>query len=167
MDRVLRWLLCAALYAVFAAVIGYLSFWPRYQYASPDRAVVKLSVSHATQRVLPCVRLSPEQVAALPPNMRRQESCERERLPLVIELDVDAESMLRVVASPSGLWRDGPASIYERIELMPGTRTVAVRMRDSARETGWDYTHRGEITLVAGRYTTITFAPENGGFEIR
>ncbi len=167
MVRALRWLLCGALYAAFAGLIGYLSFWPRYQYASPDLAAVKLSVSHATQRVVPCVRLTPEQVAELPPNMRRHETCERRRLPLVIDLDVDGEPMLRVVASPSGLWGDGPASVYERFELAPGTRTFTVRMRDSARKTGWDYTHREEITLAAGRYTTISFAPQNGGFEIR
>lgn len=167
MSRVMRAALQALFYAAFVATVGYLSFWPRYHYASPDMAVVKVSVSHATERVVPCVRLTPEQIAELAPNMRRQLSCERQRLPLVIEIDVDGETALHVAAPPSGLWGDGPASIYQRLDLAPGVHTLHVRLRDSARDSGWDYTHAEDVALVAGRYTTITFRAENGGFDIR
>jgi hypothetical protein len=163
----MRYVVQVLTYAGFAVVIGYLSFWPQYQYAAPDRAAVKLSLSHATERVVPCVKLSPQEVAKLAPNMRRTQSCERQRLPLVLQLDVDDEIAYELQATPSGIWEDGPASVYERFELEPGKHSITVRMRDSARESGWDYTHTETVDLKAGRYMTITFRAENGGFKFR
>ena len=160
-------MLQALFYAAFAAVVGYLSFWPRYHYASADLATVKLSLSHATERVVPCVQLTPQEIAELPPNMRTQQSCERQRLPLILQLDVDGDTVLHVEAVPSGLWNDGPASVYERFDLAPGAHTITLRMRDSSRQDSWDYTHSENVVLEAGRYTTITFKAENGGFRIR
>jgi hypothetical protein len=163
----MRYVVQVLTYAGFAVVIGYLSFWPQYQYAAPDRAAVKLSLSHATERVVPCVKLSPQEVAKLAPNMRRTQSCERQRLPLVLQLDVDDEIAYELQATPSGIWEDGPASVYERFELEPGKHSITVRMRDSARGSGWDYTHTETVDLKAGRYMTITFRAENGGFKFR
>lgn len=154
-------------FALFAAVIGYFSVAPAYQYAPSDVAIVKLAFSHATNRVAPCVRLSPKEIAALAPNMRRTESCERARLPLTVELDIDGDLALSTQASASGLWGDGPASVYEKLALPPGDYMVSVRMRDSARADGWDYTQEEKVSLLAGRYLTITFKAENGGFRIR
>jgi hypothetical protein len=167
MINAMRYLLQLIAYAAFAVVVGYLSFWPRYHYASPELATVKLSLSHATERVVPCVTLSPEEVAKLAPNMRRTLSCERQRLPLILQLSVDGEITFEYEALPSGLWEDGPASIYERFDLGAGTHTITVKMRDSARDDGWDYTHSEDVTLVAGRYMTITFRAENGGFAFQ
>lgn len=167
MSSLFRYAVQVLAYAGFAAIIGYLSFWPQYQYAVPDRAAVKLSLSHATDRVVPCVELTPEEVAELAPNMRRTQSCERQRLPLVLQLDVDGERAYELVAAPSGLWEDGPASVYERFELEPGPHSMTVRMRDTARQNGWDYTHTEDVVLEAGRYLTITFKAESGGFDFR
>ncbi len=167
MINVLRYLLQVIAYAVFAIVVGYLSFWPRYQYASADVATIKLSLSHATERVVPCVELTPQQVAELAPNMQRTQSCERQRLPLILQLSIDGEITFEHEALPSGLWEDGPASIYQRFDLEPGAHTIMVHLRDTAREDGWDYTHTEDVTLIAGRYMTITFKAENGGFAFR
>ena len=166
-NSLLRYVVQVLAYIVFAAIVGYLSFWPQYQYAAPDKAAVKLSLSHATERVVPCVELTPKEVAELPPNMRRTQSCERQRLPLVLQLDVDGERTYELVAAPSGLWEDGPASVYERFDLEPGSHSMTVRLRDTARQSGWDYTHTEDVILEAGRYLTITFKAENGGFEFR
>jgi hypothetical protein len=163
----LRYLIQAAAYAAFAFVVGYLSFWPRYDYASSEVAIVKLSLSHATERVAPCVQLTPQEIAELAPNMRRTQSCERQRLPLLLQLDVDGKTEFELHSAPTGLWEDGPASVYERFELPPGTHTITMRMRDSARVNTWDYTHSEDVVLEAGRYLTITFRAENGGFRIR
>jgi hypothetical protein len=166
-TRYLRFLLQVLFYTAFAVAVGYFSFWPTYQYAAPEIATVKLSLSHATERVVPCVTLTPQEVAELPPNMRRTQSCERQRLPLALELDVDGEQAYQLVAAPSGLWEDGPASVYERFDLEPGPHTITVRMRETARDSGWDYTHTEDVLLRAGHYLTITFRAENGGFEFR
>ena len=167
MGNAMRYLLQATAYVAFALIIGYLSFWPRYHYASPEMAAVKLSLSHATERVTACVKLTPQQIADLAPNMRRAEACERKRLPLLLELEVDGEVAKTLQAAPSGLWEDGPAAVYERFNLAPGAHTISVRLRDSARTDGWDYTHTEDVVLQAGRYLTITFKAENGGFRIR
>lgn len=167
MRSALRYMIQAAAYTAFAFIVGYLSFWPRYEYASPEIATVKLSLSHATERVAPCVQLTPQQIAELAPNMRRSQTCERQRVPLLLQLDVDGELAFELQAAPTGLWEDGNATVYERFELPPGAHTITVRMRDSARVDTWDYTHTEAVVLEAGRYLTITFRPENGGFRIR
>ena len=167
MRNVARAALQIALYAGFAYVVGYLSFWPRYHYASPDMAAVKVSLSHATNHVEPCVKLTPQQIAELAPNMRRSVLCERQRLPLIFELDVDGNTALRIEALPSGLWGDGLSSVYERFDLPPGEHHIDTRIRDTARTDGWDYVYEEDVTYAAGRYRTITFKPEKGGFSIR
>jgi len=65
------------------------------------------------------------------------------------------------------LWEDGPASVYERIEVAPGKHRLDMRLRDSARTDGWDYTGSEMVVAEAGRYLTITFRPETGGFKTR
>ncbi|NIL94956.1 MAG: hypothetical protein GTO71_11090 [Woeseiaceae bacterium] len=167
MVKLLRILSQVIAYGAFAFIVGYLSFWPRYHYSAPEFATVKLSLSHATERIVPCVQLTPEEIARLAPNMRRAQTCERRRVPLALQLDVNGEPVLDLQASPSGLWEDGPASVYERFDLPAGAHTITVRMRDSAREEIWDYTLTEDVVLEAGRYLTIGFKPENGGFEFR
>ena len=164
MARATRWLTQLTAYGGFALLVGYLSAAPHYDYAAGDMASIKLSLSHATDRIEPCVQLSPAEVAKLAPNMRRAEQCERERVPLFIELEIDGEVVRSVEASPSGLWGDGPASIYERMEFGPGNHLVTVRMRDSRRDAGWGYIHSEQVTLQPGRYFTITFQSATGRF---
>ncbi len=167
MTSVSRVLLQVVMYAVFAVFLGYLSASPGYDYASSEKATVKLSLSHATNRVKTCVRLTPQQVAELAPNMRVPEKCERERLPLSVELEIDGDVVVALRVPPSGLWKDGAASVYERFEIEPGEHTLTARLIDTDRAEGWDYTHTETVTLQAGRYFTVTFRPEAGGFSFR
>jgi len=154
-------------YAAFAFVLGHFATLPRYQYSDPAVASIKVSLSHAADRVKPCVQLTPEQIAALAANMRRTESCERERLPLYLQLDIDGEPVLVLQAEPSGLWRDGPASVYERFSVPAGMHTVTARLRDTARTEGWDYSKSANVVMEPGRYFTVTFKAETGGFNFR
>ncbi len=167
MRDAFRLLLQILAYAAMAALLGYFATMPPYQYGDPGLATIKLSLSHATDRVKPCVKLTQEEIAELAPNMRHTEACERERLPLIIELDIDGENVVGLVASPSGLWSDGPASVYERFDVPPGRHTVSVRMRDTARTEGWDYEKTQTVNLQLGRYFTVTFKAETGGFNFR
>ena len=163
MNRVAQ----AFLYAVFAACVGYLSVAPTYQYADPKLAVIKLSLSHAADRVEECVKLTPQQINERAIKGEPINECERERLPLAVELEVDGSTVLAMTAVPSGLWNDGPASVYETLAVDAGVHTISARLRDSARETGWDYEYSEQVNLAPGRYFTITFRGENGGFEFR
>ena len=167
MISALKLLLQAMTYAGFAAFLGYLSASPAYDYEPADMASVKLSLSHAANRVKPCARLTPQEIAELAPNMRVQQRCERERLPLSVQLVVDGDIVIDLQASPSGVWNDGAASVYERFNLPPGKHELTARLRDSDRADGWDYTHSETVILRPGRYFTVTFHPETGGFRFR
>ena len=167
MKKIFQILLQVAFFAAFAAVIGYFSLSPRYEYAAVDRAAVKLSLSHAAERLVPCVQLTPAEIAALPPNKRHPGKCERERHAMTVELEIDGAVVVNIEAPPSGLWGDGPASVYERFSVEPGTHRVTARLRDTGRSEGWDYTHSQEVELKAGRYFVVTFRAGTGGFSFR
>ncbi len=155
------------LYAVFAVVVGYFSIAPGYQYADPGRATIKLSLSHAADRVEECVKLTPQEINERALAGEPLNECARERLPLTVELDIDGVPALQVTATPSGFWNDGPSSVYERLSVEPGTHTISARLRDSARTDGWDYERSEQVLLEPGRYFTITFRAETGGFGFR
>ena len=167
MNSLVKIALQMLLYLAFGLAIGYFSVLPSYRHAAPETAQIKLSLSHAARRVKPCIKLTPEQLAEVAANMRQAEKCERERLPLTVELEIDGEVRLHLVASPSGLWNDGPASIYERFEIEAGDHAITARLRDSNRNNGWDYTHSEDVSLEPGRYLAITFRRETGGFSFR
>ncbi len=167
MRNVLRFALQFVAYAALAATLGYFATQPPYQYGNADQASVKVSLSHAAERVEPCRQLTQEEIAELAANMRRAEACERERLPVMLELDLDGETIVAISAKPSGLWNDGPASIYQRFEVAPGEHVIAARLRDTARSDGWDYEKVETVDLQPGRYFTITFRAETGGFNFR
>ena len=163
MDRIIQ----VFLYAAFAAIIGYFSLSPGYRYGSPELASIKVSLSHAANRVEECVKLTPRQINERAMAGEPLNECARERLPLTVELDIDGTRVLHVTATPSGLWNDGPSSVYGRLSVEPGAHTVTARLRDSARTEGWDYEYSERVTLEAGRYFTVTFRAETGGFAFR
>ena len=167
MTRLFRILLQVAFYAAFAAFVGHFSQLPRYEYAPQDKATIKLSLSHATERVVPCIQLAPTEIAALPPNERHPGKCERERLAMTIELEIDGTVVINIEAPPSGLWKDGPASVYERFDIDPGVHRITARLRDTGRSDGWDYMHTEEVELEAGHYFVVTFRAGTGGFNFR
>ena len=164
MTRPLPLLGQAAAYVLFAAFLGVFSVAPRYTYLEADRAVIKLSFSHAGDRVAPCRRLTQEEIAALPANMRRSEDCPRARLPLLVELELDGEIAIRRLLPPIGLHRDGAASVYQRFQVAAGKHRIVARLRDSARSEGFDYQREREFELAPGQNFVVDFRAESGGF---
>lgn len=157
----------AILYALFAAGLGYFSLSPAYQYADADTASIKLSLSHAAARVEECTRLTLDQINERALAGEPISECGRERLPLTVELEIDGVVVFRDEPQPSGFWNDGPASVYARFDVEPGAHTITARLRDTARSDGWDYTHTEDAVLQPGRYFSITFRAETGGFRYR
>ena len=94
MNRVAQ----ALLYAVFAAFVGFLSIAPPYQYADPELAEIKLSLSHAADRVEECVKLTPQEINERAIKGEPINECGRERLPLVVELEIDGATALSASA---------------------------------------------------------------------
>lgn len=150
-------------YAAFAAFIGYFSSQPPYRHLAPDRAVVKLSLSHAGERVRECRSRTPEELAKLAPNMRAQLDCPRERSAVRVALEMDGEVLADIQARPAGLRNDLPALIYRRIEVPGGRHTFRARLADSA---SGEFRHRGEVTLdlPPGRVLVVDFIASKGGF---
>jgi hypothetical protein len=167
MTRAAAWLAQGLLYAAFAAFIGLYSQWPAYEPLAPDRALIKLSFIHHGQRLKECRRLTPEELAELPPNMRAPLDCPRERAPIVVEVDVDGASAARVRARPTGLRGDGAASVYRRLETSAGRHRIAVRLRDSARSSGFDFERNEAIVLKPAQILVIDFDAEGGGIILQ
>src|SRR5215468_7627452 len=138
----------AVILALFAGV-AWLSDWPVYRQIPENSALMKLTFVHSADRKGECRRLSPEEIAKLPPNMRRVQDCPRVRRPIFVELDLDGRNVYRASLPPTGIAGDGPSRVYQRFVLPVRKHDVAVRMRDTARADGFDHE----------RHDTIDFAP--------
>ena len=96
--------------------------------------------------------------------MRRTEVCPRERLPLLVQIELSGEMVYDEVLPPSGISGDGAAQAYSRITVEPGTYQIAARLRDSNRTEGFDFEASDEITMAPGEVLVIDFRSEFGGF---
>jgi len=164
MPKAFRFLGQAAAYALTAALLGYFSAAPAYQNFSSAEAQIKLSFAHGGKPKGECRTLSPEELEALPPNMRQPEICPRERLPVLVELAVDGTVILTESLPPTGLAGDGPSRIYRKFTLEPGEHRVVARLRDSNRAEGFDYERDAVIALSPEEILVIDFKADQGGF---
>lgn len=160
--RVAGQLVC---YALLVLLVGFFSSAPSYTHLGADQAVIKLSFTHAGQRVTPCRRRSAEEMAKLAANMRRAEDCPRGRVPVVVELKLDGDVLYRGAQAPSGIAGDGASSVYRRFVVPAGDHIVEARLRDSRREQGYDHAARVRVTLVPGRSFVIDYRSDTGGFK--
>lgn len=164
--KLLRSLAQIALYVPLMLLIGYFSSAPKFTHLATDRALLRMSFSHAGERVRECQTRSAEELAKLAPNMRAQLDCPRERMPLKIEAELDGKLLFALEAPPSGLRHDGASTIYRRLEVPSGKHRIEVRMRDRPGEA---FNHRGEaeLDLSPGGSVLIDFDPARGGFRFR
>ena len=158
-----QFMVIAALFAGVAA----LSDWPTYSQIPKSSGVLMLTFVHGADRKGECRRLTPEEIAKLPPNMRRVQDCPRGRRPIYVELDVDGRSVYRGSLPPTGIAGDGPSRAYQRFVLPAGKHDVAVRMRDTARADGFDHEGRERVDLAPDQMFVIDYRPESGSFIFR
>lgn len=166
MTRAGTWLGQFLLYSGFALFIGVFSGWPSYRAIAPDQAVLKVSFIHHGQRLADCRAYTAEELARLAPNMRTPMKCERERSPVTIEVDLDGRAVYRHVATPAGLSRDGPSTVYHRLEVPAGAHQITVRMKDSATAAGFTHQRAATITLKPAQVLVIDFDPEKKGITL-
>lgn len=164
MRQLTGFALQALFYIGFMAIVGYFSARPAYTHQDPALALVKISFSHAGERKEDCRRLTPEEIADLPPNMRRPMKCGRERVPLYVELLLDERIIYSAELPPSGLAGDGASSVYQRFPVPAGTHRLTARLRDTRREQGFDHERTETVTLSARRNFVIDFKADTGGF---
>lgn len=164
MHKLVQFVGQAIAYALFAVAIGYFATRPAYTHLDPDKALIKLSFSHAGQRKGDCRRLTPEELAELAPNMRRPLDCPRERLPLRVELLLDGETVFQGELPPSGLAGDGASTVYRKFPVAPGQHRLTARLRDTARTEGFDYESEQDIVLEPRQVFVVDFKAALGGF---
>ena len=152
--------------ALFAGV-AWLSDRPLYRQIPKGSAVMMLTFVHGADRRGECRRLSPEEIAKLPPNMRRVQDCPRGRRPIYVELDVDGRNVYSASLPPTGIAGDGPSRVYQRFVLPARKYDVAVRMRDTARQDGFDHERHDMVEVVPGQLFVIDYRPESGEFIFR
>jgi len=160
----LRYVGQAIAYAAFAALLWFFATAPTYSPIKPDAAMIKLSFIHVGQRKVECRKMSPDEIARLPPNMRLTLDCPRERLPVLVELELDGKLLLRHELIASGLSHDRASSIYEKFVVPSGRHQVTARLRDSARTEGFDYTRSTDVELKPRQNFVVDFHAESGGF---
>jgi len=154
-------------WVAFTAVVGLLSVWPRFEVVEAETAIVTITFSHAAQRVGECRQLSQEELNKLPPNMRKPADCPRERFPVRIELRSGDSVLYQDVLLPSGIWSDGKANIYKRVEVNAGVHDLFVAMNDSGGDEGFDFENAAQLEITPGRNVVIRFDPESEQFLIR
>jgi len=164
--NVVNYALQALCYAAFIAVVGYFATSPPYRHLPPGEALVKLSFQHAGARKEACHERTPEELAKLAPNMRAASVCPRERVPLAVEVDMDGKPLFALTAPPSGIARDGAASVYRRAAVAAGTHRFTARLKDSA-GAGFGFVAERTVDLAPGRVLVIDFEAKEGGWEFR
>jgi hypothetical protein len=167
MSKALRILGQFAVIAMLFAGVAAFADWPRYRQTPHDTGIVMLSFVHGADRKADCRRLTPEEIAKLPPNMRRVQDCPRARRPIYVELDVGDAVAFRAALPPTGIAGDGPSRVHQRFVLPVGEYDVAARMRDTARQEGFDHERKGHIVLAPDQMFVIDFRPQGGGFVFR
>jgi hypothetical protein len=151
------------LYVPLMVLIGYFSTLPRYYVTEPDEALARVSFNHAAQRLQECRLRTDEELAKLPPNMRLREDCPRERAPTHFQLEIDGEVVVDRVIAPSGINRDGPATLYSRLTVPAGRHSFVARLNDSP-APGFNHSAKATIDLEPGDAVVIDFQASKGGF---
>lgn len=163
MKHILRFLAQGLLYVPLMTLLGTFSTHPKFQVMAEDKALIRISITHAGRLIVECRQRSPEELAKLAPNMRAQQVCPRERSPIRLEVRLDDALLLDVTKSPTGLRRDGSATIYRRTEVPAGRHRLVARLADGP--TG-AFTHERaiDVDLGPGGSLLIDFNAARGGF---
>lgn len=142
-------------WAAIAAAIGLLGQGPSFAPYAPDKALVKLSMAHLSERLQPCRELTAAERAELPPTRRVQQVCERGRAPTRFELYLDERLVVRESVTPAGLSDDGRSYYLDYFTVEPGRYTATLRLADTPREEGFDLERRLSLQLGAGESALI------------
>jgi hypothetical protein len=167
MNRALRVIGQFAVIAALFAAVAWLSDHPTYRQSPEGSASVMLSFVHGADRRGECRKLTPEEIAKLPPNMRRVQDCPRVRRPIYVEFDVDGRNVYRASLPPTGIAGDGPSRVYQRFVLPAGKYEVAVRMRDTPRVDGFDHERRDLVDFAPDQLFVIDYRLDTGEFIFR
>jgi len=161
-NKALRYLLQAINYTVFMALIWYFATSPSIRILEEDEAMITIAFAHAGESREPCRRLSQEELAKLPPNMRKPEDCPRERSPVIIQALLDGNTLINETLQPPGMFKDGGVNVYFSGKIPAGSHHFEIRMDDSVRKEGFDYTFEQDINIKPAQILLVNFDSQKG-----
>lgn len=91
-----------------------------------DGGVVRLSWRAVGERIEECRVPSEQELAALPPHMRRKEICEGHLAPFALEVRLDGEPVVNREVRPAGAREDRPTYVFDEIPVAPGSYDLEV-----------------------------------------
>jgi len=161
-NKPLRYLLQAFNYTIFMALIWYFATSPSIRILAEDEAVITIAFGHAGDLREPCRKLSYDELAKLPPNMRKPEDCPRERSPVVIEASLDGKTIYNKSLQPPGLFNDGGVNVYFSGKIPAGNHRVEIKMDDSVRKEGFNHTFEQDINIKPAQILLVNFDSQKG-----
>jgi hypothetical protein len=164
MPRASQYLGQALLFGLFFVPLVYITSEPLYEWRPADTATLKLAVRHVGEIVGECTRLGAEEYDKLPANMKRPETCPRERSPLLIEMALDGNTLYEATVPASGLHSDGVSSMYQRFTVPVGRYQLSLQMNDDSAVDGPTWELEQEIELAPAQVMVISFKE---GFRIQ
>ncbi len=93
----------------------------------------------------------------LPPNMRKPDDCPRERSPITIEASLDGEIIYSKTMLPPGIFKDGSVDIYYSRKIPVGKHRFEIKMDDSVRKQGFNYTFEQDMNIKHAQIVLIEF----------
>ncbi len=157
MKNCWRYLGQGVAYALFIAFIGYFSSMPSYTNMPANLALIKLTFTHAGQRVHPIKDTrTKEEMAALPPQLRARKHS-RERSPLTVEFKIDGKMLYQAEIPSRGMSHDLPSPVYQRFTVPAGSHHFSIRMNDDLRQQAFNYSAEKTITLAPLQTLVIDF----------
>ncbi|MHA1165842.1 MAG: hypothetical protein ACTSP0_09740 [Alphaproteobacteria bacterium] len=154
----------ALVYGAIMLMLGYFATEPAYRHFPEGYARITLTFSHGGKHKGGCRRRTAEEIAKLPPNMRRPFDCPRNRLPVYVQLQVDGNTVYEASLEPTGVQNDGPSRAYKGVKVAAGSHKITVKLRDSDRTEGYDYEREKDVVLKPAQHLVIKFRSEAGGF---
>jgi len=158
MDKPIRYLGQAVMYALFFLPLAYFSHAPSHRYVEEGMAVLKVAVRHAGEVIGECTSITGESHGMRPSSMTQAvEICPRERSPLQLELIVDGETLYSAQVPPSGLHNDGISSMYQRFEIPAGAHHLQIKMNDDVNVEGYNWQLQQDVDLQPAQVMVASF----------
>ena len=95
--------------------------------------------------------------------MRTKRDCPRERTAVTVELDMDGRPLYRIETQPTGLRRDGAATVYRKLAIPAGQHQFHMRLADGP-DGDFKFVRDLDLDLAPGQVLIVDFSASGGGF---
>jgi hypothetical protein len=99
--------------------------------------------------------------------MRKLDDCPRERSPVRVVFKTGDDTLYEDIRRPTGLWKDGSANVYQRLQIPPGARRLFIGMNENGLAGDFDYSLEQEVTLEEGDHLVVEFDEARKAFVFK